>query len=123
MSSVQPRSEAPGEPSLRSTTSTWRSDRMSSATGLDPAIEYHVVNSLGWPGLRPLQAAAVDPVRAGDDCVLLAPTAGGKTEAATFPLLSAMTANGWTGTSVLYVAPLRALLNNLQPRLSSYASW
>ena len=79
---------------------------MSSATGLDPAIEYHVVNSLGWPGLRPLQAAAVAPVRAGDDCVLLAPTAGGKTEAATFPLLSRMTADGWSGTSVLYVTPL-----------------
>ena len=96
---------------------------MSSATGLDPAIEYHVVNSLGWPGLRPLQAAAVAPVRAGDDCVLLAPTAGGKTEAATFPLLSRMTADGWSGTSVLYVTPLRALLNNLLPRLQSYTEW
>ena len=96
---------------------------MSSATGLDPAIEYHVVNSLGWPGLRPLQAAAVAPVRAGDDCVLLAPTAGGKTEAATFPLLSRMTADGWSGTSVLYVTPLRALLNNLLPRLHSYTEW
>lgn len=96
---------------------------MSSATGLDPAIEYHVVNSLGWPGLRPLQAAAVIPVRAGDDCVLLAPTAGGKTEAATFPLLSRMTADGWSGTSVLYVTPLRALLNNLLPRLQSYTEW
>lgn len=96
---------------------------MSSATGLDSAIEYHLVNSLGWPGLRPLQAAAVAPVRAGDDCVLLAPTAGGKTEAATFPLLSQMTADGWSGTSVLYVTPLRALLNNLQPRLCSYTEW
>lgn len=96
---------------------------MSSATGLDPAIEYHVVNSLGWPGLRPLQEAAVGPVRAGDDCVLLAPTAGGKTEAAAFPLLSQMTTAGWSGTSVLYVTPLRALLNNLLPRLESYTAW
>lgn len=96
---------------------------MSSATGLDPAIEYHVVNSLGWPGLRPLQEAAVEPVRAGDDCVLLAPTAGGKTEAAAFPLLSEMTTAGWSGTSILYVTPLRALLNNLLPRLESYTAW
>src|SRR3954453_11353223 len=115
MSSVPPRSEAPGEPSPPSTTSTWRSDRMSSATGLDPAIEYHVVNSLGWPGLRPLQAAAVTPVRSGYDCLLLAPTAGGKTEAATFPLLSRMTADGWSGTSVLYVTPLRPVRENLLP--------
>lgn len=99
------------------------SNAVSSPTGLDEAIEYHLVNSLGWPGLRPLQAAAVEPVRAGHDCVLLAPTAGGKTEAATFPLLSSMAAEAWTGTSVLYITPLRALLNNLQPRLSSYAAW
>jgi ATP-dependent Lhr-like helicase len=96
---------------------------MSGHTGLDDAIEYHLVNSLGWPGLRPLQAAAVKPVRGGDDCVLLAPTAGGKTEAATLPLLSEMTSSEWTGTSVLYVTPLRALLNNLHPRLQTYAGW
>lgn len=29
----------------------------------------------------------------------------------------------WRGLSVLYVTPLRALLNNLHPRLSSYAAW
>lgn len=92
-------------------------------TGLDSAIEYHIINSLGWRGLRPLQAAAVLPVRSGDDCVLVAPTAGGKTEAALFPLLSEMTREDWHGTTVLYVTPLRALLNNLYPRIQTYAAW
>ncbi len=92
-------------------------------TGLSAEVDYHVVNSLGWPDLRPLQRAAVDPVRAGADCLLLAPTAGGKTEAAVFPLLSEMAEGEWTGLSVLYVTPLRALLNNLQPRLAGYTSW
>lgn len=96
---------------------------MSGSTGLDAAIEYHVVNSLGWRGLRPLQAAAVQPVRSGADCVLIAPTAGGKTEAATFPLLSEIVAQQWTGLSVLYVTPLRALLNNLHPRITAYGDW
>lgn len=93
------------------------------ATGLSPALEYHVVNSLGWRGLRPLQGAAVEPVRSGADCLLIAPTAGGKTEAAFFPLLTQMTEEGWQGLSVLYVTPLRALLNNLYPRLESYGAW
>ncbi len=92
-------------------------------TGLEPAIEYHVVNSLGWPDLRPLQKAAVGPIREGADCLLLAPTAGGKTEAAFFPILSEMVFGQWDGLSVLYVTPLRALLNNLQPRLHGYAQW
>lgn len=92
-------------------------------TGLTAALDFHVVNSLGWSDLRPLQRAAVEPVRRGDDCLLLAPTAGGKTEAACFPVLSEMVDDSWSGLSVLYVTPLRALLNNLHPRLSSYAAW
>ena len=93
------------------------------STGLAPALEYHVVNSLGWPDLRPLQRAAVAPIRSGGDALLLAPTAGGKTEAAVFPLLSEMVEGDWSGLSVLYVTPLRALLNNLHPRLTGYAGW
>lgn len=96
---------------------------MSSPSGLDEAIEYHVVNSLGWASLRPLQADAVAPVRSGSDCVLIAPTAGGKTEAALFPLLSSMVQEEWKGLSVLYVTPLRALLNNLHPRVVTYGDW
>src|SRR5699024_10868780 len=52
-----------------------------------------------------------------------APTAGGKTEAAVLPLLTRMCQESWRGLSVLYVCPLKALLNNLQPRLDRYAQW
>lgn len=90
---------------------------------LAPTVQHHIVNSLGWPGLRQLQNDAVAPLVAGQDAILLAPTAGGKTEAATFPLLTRMSQEDWRGTSVLYICPLRALLNNLQPRLASYAQW
>ena len=52
---------------------------------LHPSLVHHVANTLGWAALRPLQAEAVGPLLAGDDALLLAPTAGGKTEAAVFP--------------------------------------
>ncbi len=90
---------------------------------LHDAVQHHVVNTLAWTSLRPLQEEAIAPVMRGDDALLLAPTAGGKTEAAFFPLLSRMESDQWHGLSVLYVCPLRALLNNLEPRLASYASW
>ncbi|MFD9615996.1 DEAD/DEAH box helicase [Streptomyces virginiae] len=90
---------------------------------LHPGLLHHIVNTLGWPGLRPLQREAIEPLLDGSDAVLLAPTAGGKTEAASFPLLSRMAQEQWTGTSVLYVCPLKALLNNLLPRLEAYTSW
>jgi ATP-dependent Lhr-like helicase len=94
-----------------------------SASDLHPALLHHVVNTLGWPRLRPLQEAAVGPILRGEDALLLAPTAGGKTEAASFPILTRSANEGWRGLSVLYVCPLRALLNNLEPRLQTYASW
>ena len=90
---------------------------------LHPVVQHHIVNSLGWHDLRPLQDAAVQPLLDGHDALLLAPTAGGKTEAAIFPLLTRMAVESWSGTSVLYVCPLRALLNNLEHRLDSYAKW
>lgn len=90
---------------------------------LHPVVQHHIVNHLGWRELRPLQDAAIEPLLAGADALLLAPTAGGKTEAALFPLLTRMSDEAWSGTSILYVCPLRALLNNLEPRVASYAAW
>lgn len=94
---------------------------MTSFDRLHPAVQYHIVNSLGWSSLRPTQLEAIDPIQAGTHCLLLAPTAGGKTEAALMPVLSRMLLESWTGLSVLYICPIKALLNNLEIRLSHYA--
>lgn len=96
---------------------------MSGFDQLHPVVQHHVVNTLGWSSLRALQEEAIPPILRGDDALLLAPTAGGKTEAALFPVLTRMASEGWSGTSVLYVCPLRALLNNLEPRVGGYAGW
>jgi ATP-dependent Lhr-like helicase len=89
---------------------------------LHPAVQHHVVNSLGWRSLRPLQEATIEPILAGEHVVATAPTAGGKTEAAILPVLSRMLTEDWRGLTVLYVCPLRALLNNLYERLDHYAN-
>ena len=88
---------------------------------LHPAVAHHIVNTLGWSRLRPLQRAAIEPVLAGHHAILLAPTAGGKTEAAVLPLFSRMLAEDWRGLGVLYLCPIKALLNNLEARLARYA--
>ncbi|MCQ4232069.1 DEAD/DEAH box helicase, partial [Pseudomonas stutzeri] len=93
---------------------------MSEFDKLHPALQHHIVNSLGWNGLRPLQEATIQPVLDGEHAILLAPTAGGKTEAASFPVFSRMLSESWEGLSVLYICPIKALLNNLEQRLSYY---
>ncbi len=88
---------------------------------LSGALQYQVVNTLGFSSLRPVQELAIDAILDGDDCVVLAPTAGGKTEAAFFPLLSKMSEEDWRPTSVLYLSPIRALLNNQEDRVQRFA--
>ena len=94
---------------------------MSAFDLLDPLVQHHIVNSVGWRELRPLQEASIKPILGGDHCLLLAPTAGGKTEAAMFPVFSRMVGGRWSGLTVLYICPLKALLNNLHQRISHYA--
>lgn len=88
---------------------------------LHPGLQHHIVNSLGWRELRPFQEKVIPAVLHGDHVVVIAPTAGGKTEAAVLPVLSRMLSEDWPGLSVLYLCPIRALLNNLHIRLSRYA--
>jgi ATP-dependent helicase Lhr and Lhr-like helicase len=96
-------------------------DALTAFDCLHPAVQYHVVNSLGWPGLRLLQERSVAPILAQQHALLIAPTAGGKTEAAMLPVLSRMLSEEWKGVSVLYICPIKALLNNLEGRLSYLA--
>lgn len=96
---------------------------MSEFEELSEALKYHIVSSLGWGSLRPLQAASIRPILEGRDVLLSAPTAGGKTEAAIFPLLSRMSEESWQPISLFYLCPLKALLNNLHFRLGSYAAF
>lgn len=96
---------------------------MSPFERLHPIVQHHVVNTLGWRELRPLQESSILPVMSGAHALLLAPTAGGKTEAAFLPILSRMTTEAWKPMSVLYICPLKALLNNLHTRLERYCTW
>src|SRR5882724_8144518 len=88
---------------------------------LHPHLQHAIVHDLGWRSLRPVQDLTIDAVLDGCNSVVLAPTAGGKTEAAIFPLLSRILTENLRPVSVLYVCPIRALLNNQEERLQSYA--
>lgn len=95
---------------------------MTSFDLLHPALQHHIVNSLGWRELRPFQEAVIPSILGGKHLIVLAPTAGGKTEAAFFPVASRMLSESWTGLSVLYICPIKALLNNLDIRLQRYCT-
>jgi ATP-dependent Lhr-like helicase len=85
-----------------------------------PRLQEAIVARLGWSSLRPVQEEAGEALLSGDNAVILAPTAGGKTEASMFPTLSQMVENEPEGVGALYIAPLKALLNNQADRLGRY---
>src|SRR5438309_2313542 len=88
---------------------------------LHPHLQHAIVHDLAWRALRPVQELTIDAVLDGCNSVVLAPTAGGKTEASIFPLLSRILTEGLKPVAVLYVCPIRALLNNQEERLQAYA--
>ncbi len=83
-------------------------------------LQEAIVSRLGWTSLRPVQELAGQAILDGMNAVVLAPTSGGKTEAAIFPALAQMIEDQPTVVGVIYVAPIKALLNNQEERLGTY---
>ena len=83
-----------------------------------PFIQDYIYRS-GWKSLRAVQNAAGEAIFNTDDNVLLtASTASGKTEAAFFPILTLLDENPSSTVGVLYIAPLKALINAQFGRLN-----
>ena len=83
-----------------------------------PFIQDYIYRS-GWQTLRGVQNAAGDAIFGTEDHVLLtASTASGKTEAAFFPILTLLDEEPSDSVGVLYIAPLKALINDQFGRLN-----
>ncbi|MEZ8106606.1 DEAD/DEAH box helicase [Vibrio cortegadensis] len=86
---------------------------------LDTRIQKWIFNQ-GWYNLREIQCKSIDPILAGDTDVLIsASTAAGKTEAFFLPAISKMINGEQSGVSILYISPLKALINDQDRRLES----
>ena len=83
-----------------------------------PFIQDYIYRS-GWQTLRSVQNAAGEAIFGTEDNVLLtASTASGKTEAAFFPILTLLNEDPSKTVGVLYIAPLKALINDQFGRLN-----
>lgn len=85
-----------------------------------PRLQQAICSRLGWSSLRPVQELAGQALLDGRNAVVLAPTAGGKTEAAVFPMLAGMIEQPPRSVGAVYIAPIKALLNNQSDRLGLY---
>ena len=83
-----------------------------------PFIQDYICSS-GWKALRSVQDAAGEAIFNTQDNVLItASTASGKTEAAFFPVLTLIDEDPPSSVAVMYIAPLKALINDQFGRLN-----
>jgi ATP-dependent Lhr-like helicase len=94
---------------------------MSAFARFPPRLQEAIVGRVGWTSLRPVQDLAGEAILDGKNAVVLAPTAGGKTEAAIFPVIASLIERPTTSVGAIYIAPIKALLNNQEARLGTYA--
>jgi ATP-dependent Lhr-like helicase len=80
----------------------------------------------GWKQLTPVQRIAIPKIIEGSNVLAMAPTGHGKTEAAMLPILSQMMSmdrdSSDKGICVIYITPLKALINDLTVRIEWWAS-
>jgi len=78
-----------------------------------PSFIREYIYSHSWDSLRQVQVEAAKTIFYTDNNLLLtSSTASGKTEAAFFPILSMIYEKQPKGISVLYIAPLKSLIND-----------
>ncbi len=83
-----------------------------------PSFIREYIYSRAWKSLRSVQIEAAKTILETDHHLLLtSSTASGKTEAAFFPVLTELCESHTDGISVLYIAPLKSLINDQFERL------
>jgi len=84
---------------------------------LNPKIQ-KVIYNMKWENFRPLQDEAIEYlIKTPSDLIISAPTASGKTEAAFLPIISQIADNGKDSIKILYISPLKALINDQFTRI------
>lgn len=89
---------------------------------LDPRVQRWIWK-VKWTELRDIQEQAIPAIlEAARDVVIASTTASGKTEAAFLPISSSLVADPVRSIGVLYISPLKALINDQFDRLESLFS-
>lgn len=92
----------------------------SAFSSLHESLQQVLAQRLDWTELRAVQEQTYAAVAAGNDTLVIAPTAEGKSEAALIPVMDDILKNGRPGVTCLYLSPLKALINDQEERFSTF---
>lgn len=89
---------------------------------LSDRLTHFLGDKLGWKKFNPIQEKTIPLLLEGNDVLVLAPTASGKTEAVLIPIFNEIITKGLGPTSVLYISPLKALINDMHNRIELWCN-
>jgi ATP-dependent Lhr-like helicase len=81
----------------------------------------NLIKARGWAELTEIQERSIQPILSGANVLIMAPTGSGKTEAALLPILSEMIKRPVEPVAVIYITPMKALINDLYERIRWWA--
>ncbi|MGC8566107.1 MAG: DEAD/DEAH box helicase [Caldisphaera sp.] len=84
---------------------------------LHPSIR-KMIEERGWNKLTEIQEISMPYVMKGYNTLIMAPTGEGKTEAALLPIVSILLNSNQEPIDVLYITPMKALINDIYKRVS-----
>jgi len=87
---------------------------------LHESLQQVLSQRLGWSEPREVQEQTYTAASGGSDVLVIAPTAGGKSEAALIPVMDDILKNGRPGITCLYLSPLKALINDQEERFATF---
>jgi ATP-dependent Lhr-like helicase len=78
---------------------------------------------LKWNKLNTIQNNTIPALKEKNDTLVIAPTASGKTEAVLIPVFNDIIENNLAPVSVIYVSPLKALINDINGRIEYWCEY
>jgi ATP-dependent Lhr-like helicase len=90
---------------------------------LDEYLTDFLFNYLNWGELNKVQKETIPLILNQKDTLVIAPTASGKTEAVLIPIFNDIIKNNLKPTSVLYISPLKALINDMDKRIGEWCHY
>lgn len=90
---------------------------------LNIRLQEFIRNQLKWKKLNPIQDFAIPIVKKENCTLVIAPTASGKTEAVLIPIFDDIITNNLEPLSVIYVSPLKALINDMNERIENWCDY
>lgn len=90
---------------------------------LNPILQMFIIEKLKWGNFTEIQEKTIPLILKENNTLVISPTASGKTEAVLIPIFEDIISNKLESACVLYISPLKALINDMYDRIEQWCDY